>query len=342
MSEMDDQAINDSNFWHPLYLSSIAGGSTCIGAAIVFLLNNRVSPELMSFSLALAGSVMVTVSVISIGPECINGVTSAWVFAQRLGSFLIGCGLYFLLYKYALPDPEAILGLDDGKDIVLGTNASQKCLNDESNIEMSADAESALEETEDLLGNSAPEVFFRKQEFNLNSQDISSYWNGKDLETQEKRRAWRVAVLLFFSLLVHNFPEGLAVAASAIQSPSLGVTMTVGIMIHNIPEGIAIAVPCHAARPHQPWFSFALASISGLAEPLGAFFSLFFIRGLGHDTNSILNLENVLAFVAGIMITVALHELFPEARMYQKGWPFWSGSLLGFIIMLCTENVLDG
>ena len=32
-------------------------------------------------------------------------------------------------------------------------------------------------------------------------------------------KAWRVAMLLFVSLLVHNFPEGLTVAASASVSP---------------------------------------------------------------------------------------------------------------------------
>jgi len=62
---------------------------------------------------------------------------------------------------------------------------------------------------------------------------------GSDLGSAEARRANRVAMLLFFSLLIHNFPEGLAVAASALESDQLGLTVTVGIMIHNIPEGIA-------------------------------------------------------------------------------------------------------
>ena len=90
----------------------------------------------MAFSLALAGSVMVTVSVVSIGPEClaassmpknaqhssldsdnsffIFGITlmPLWSieFLHRLLSFGAGCLLYFLLSKYAFPDePEEIL-----------------------------------------------------------------------------------------------------------------------------------------------------------------------------------------------------------------------------------------
>ena len=88
--------------WTPLLLSTIAGMSTCVGALIVFCHpiddeehnitdNNesdnlvggggnkkfrirgkrRVSPSTMAFSLALAGSVMITVSVVSLGPECL-------------------------------------------------------------------------------------------------------------------------------------------------------------------------------------------------------------------------------------------------------------------------------
>ena len=143
----------------------------------------------------------------------------------------------------------------------------------------------------------------------IKSSSFSEWSSGADLESSEQRRAWRVAMLLFISLLIHNFPEGLAVAASAMESTKLGVTVAVGIMIHNIPEGIAIAVPCLAARPDKPWMAFALASGSGLAEPLGASMALLFLKN-----QQTLAMENVLSFVAAIMIMVALCELFPEAK----------------------------
>ena len=66
--------------WTPLYLSTVAGMPTCLGAAVVFChprsmsdaKGRDVGPGTMCFSLDLAGSVMVTVSVISIGPECLR------------------------------------------------------------------------------------------------------------------------------------------------------------------------------------------------------------------------------------------------------------------------------
>ena len=73
--------MSTADGWTPLLLSTVAGMSTCLGAAIVFFqpktrasdgsTTRRVGPNLQAFSLALAGSVMLTVSVISIGPECL-------------------------------------------------------------------------------------------------------------------------------------------------------------------------------------------------------------------------------------------------------------------------------
>ena len=104
----------DAGWWFPLLLSSLAGASTCVGAGIVFLFSPETIQKSMPFSLALAGSVMITVSVISIGPEClheIEGIDSKSMFllAERLVFFGLGCLGYYLLSKCAFPEPEAIV-----------------------------------------------------------------------------------------------------------------------------------------------------------------------------------------------------------------------------------------
>jgi ZIP family zinc transporter len=435
--------------WNPLILSTIAGMSTCLGALIVFChpveeavdgdeesaqltgngagqhsqsMNNeqrplhviskgrrKVSPSTMAFSLALAGSVMITVSIVSIGPEClaassmpqnalqiteensffIFGITlmpvNSWPFLHRLLSFGLGCFLYFLMSKYAFPEPEEILSTHSdtllnstGVQIQRSFSDSSKCSDDEEGVQHATKKQSSNETKEksestaslmrrggsSLEGNiemgtvtrerstkdetspgKSKAAIFRESTPEQKSwlSYLRSFTTGSDLQTAEARRANRVAMLLFFSLLIHNFPEGLAVAASALESDQLGLTVTVGIMIHNIPEGIAIAIPCLKARPDSPWLSFVLASVSGLAEPAGAFLSLVVLRSSnGQVFGGEGSLENVLAFVAGIMITVSVLELLPEAKRHATEnslgmKAYYLGIVVGFVVMCATE-----
>lgn len=142
--------------------------------------------------------------------------------------------------------------------------------------------------------------------------------------------------------------KGLAVAASNMHSKHLGLTTAIAIALHNIPEGIAIAIPCLAARPDSPWLAFGLASMSGMAEPLGALVALAVLdndrSSLTASSGDVFTMHGVLAFVAGIMIMVAVVELFPEAmrHMHQGDWwPGVAGSLAGIIIMLASDTFLD-
>lgn len=176
---------------------------------------------------------------------------------------------------------------------------------------------------------------------------------GNLISSKEQSSSWRLTVLLFLTLLLHNFPEGFAVALSSSSmdhssSSSLASIVTLSIALHNIPEGITIAVPCMAARPNKPWFAFGLASLSGLAEPIGAWFALTMMRlnrsytAIGHEmTSNSMNMSDSLAFVAGIMLAVAICELIPQAIEQQKESDdpnsFNFGIVLGSTVMLLTE-----
>merc|ERR1719162_1045301 len=113
------------------------------------------------------------------------------------------------------------------------------------------------------------------------------------------------------ALTAHNFPEGFAVAISALESNRLGLVVMFAIAVHNVPEGIAIAVPVLAStgsRKRALWMSF----LSGMAEPVGALTALIVLRftpgGLSEAS-----LENLLCVVGGVMCAVAAKELLPEA-----------------------------
>ena len=89
-------------------------------------------------------------------------------------------------------------------------------------------------------------------------------------------------------------------------------------MIHNIPEGIVISIPCLAARPSRPWLSFALASIFGLTEPIGAFVALLFFRDAAEEERTFC-MKNTLAFVGRSMVMVLMWDFFRKRRIILWG-----------------------
>ncbi|KAL7527563.1 hypothetical protein ACHAXR_004439 [Thalassiosira sp. AJA248-18] len=445
-------SFSDSSFWAPIKLSTLAGLSTCIGASVAFLVsaddnggtakankdrqdNARVGvgPDLLAFSLALAGSVMITVTLVSIIPEAlsINAQSSSsgtWsifghfissqLILQRAVGFAVGWGLYALLSQWLALLPEE----DEWSDLLVG------------------DDDITFAQAANNFGFALADPTSK----NVITSSLKPSRGDADTNRENRKQSsWRLTILLFLSLLIHNFPEGLAVAFSAasstatyvpppssvvIKAPatasiivpstikpissgansfssnlnpnespvphpvvtssivlpspstqpasiqtqsispasspsSLASIVALSIALHNIPEGIAIAIPCMAARPGQPFLAFGLASLSGLAEPVGAFIGLIILRLRGlhamedgnfaHNADD--NIETIvlsngqdmgdaLAFVAGIMMAVAICELLPEASRQRKecGTPdsFILGIVTGVGVMLLTELYL--
>ena len=388
----DDYNDSNDDWQFPLLLSCLAGASTCVGASVVFIWDAATIERSMSFSLSLAASVMITVSVISIGPECWEGiveysetqqqvVVDGYLLGQRLLSFGLGCFSYWMLSKLLemFPEPGSLLLSKQSSSNNQGGSSTPSLLN--GNDGVGDDQEK--QQRQSLLENSVTPVStpsksvsptkssssitlrrgnttsgYSKSSSSISLDDDDGDENGGDVDDEatmkrsktssstrnttmdEKRRSsWRVAMLLFFSLLFHNFPEGLAVVASTVESRNLGVTVAIGILIHNIPEGIAIAVPCIAAKPDSKWLAFWLASGSGLAEPMGAIVALKILKGDGRV--QMISLENILAYVAGIMCMVAMLELYPEARKHRstssKSYSMTIGTICGMTIMIATE-----
>lgn len=160
--------------------------------------------------------------------------------------------------------------------------------------------------------------------------------DGKAGPNQEKQ--YRLAALLFLALTLHNFPEGFAVAVSAMSGLSMGLTMCIAIAFHNIPEGIALAVAVYGSTKSYGQ-AFFWTAVSGLAEPLGALVATLLIQAYLTSTPNLL--VNLLTAVAGVMCYVALAELLPEAISTQC-WPsIASGLVAGVLIMVVTHWVID-
>ena len=134
----------------------------------------------------------------------------------------------------------------------------------------------------------------------------------------------RTAYLVVFGLILHDFPEGFAMANAYISSPSLGIAVALAIALHNITEEVAMAVPVVASRSRV--FLFQAALLSASAEPIGAVIGLFAANAHPHLV------PLFMSFAAGAMIFVSLHELVPMAKRYGRLRFFAVGLSLSVVV----------
>jgi ZIP family zinc transporter len=142
----------------------------------------------------------------------------------------------------------------------------------------------------------------------------------------------RTAYLVAFGLILHDVPEGFAMANSYIASPSMGILVALAIAIHNIPEEFAMAVPIVMVKRRR--FLYMAAFLSGLAEPLGAIIGLMAVH-FHPDLNPMF-----MAFAAGAMIFVSVHELLPMARKYQNTHLFILGAIISVFVYVLLMVVV--
>lgn len=127
-------------------------------------------------------------------------------------------------------------------------------------------------------------------------------------------------------MTLHNLPEGFAVAFASFTD--FGPIMAAAIAMHNIPEGIIVAAPVYAATGSR-LKALAVATASGLSEPLGAVIALMAAKPMLSPEG----LHYILAFVGGIMAAVCLLELWPEGKKCKSDKEMWGGIALGGILM---------
>ena len=123
---------------------------------------------------------------------------------------------------------------------------------------------------------------------------------------------YKIGILSFISLLLHNIPEGIAVFMSAYNNIKIGFKMCFSIMCHNIPEGIQISVPLYYSGESRGRVVL-LTLISSLAEPIGALLSYVFLKDYFNE----LFISFILIFVSGLMISLSVNEIYNEIKYYN-------------------------
>ena len=151
-------------------------------------------------------------------------------------------------------------------------------------------------------------------------------------------------IMLVLSITLHNIPEGLAVgvAFGALQNGGVttenlmgAITIAAGIGMQNFPEGAAVSVPLRR-EGYSRRKSFLLGQASGAVEPVAGVVGALLVVYVEAI------LPYALAFAAGAMILVAVHELIPECQKNQRSQPYFAtmGIVLGFAVMMLLDVML--
>lgn len=150
-------------------------------------------------------------------------------------------------------------------------------------------------------------------------------------------------IMLILSITLHNIPEGLAVGVAFgalhgnLTSEALmgAVTIAVGIGLQNFPEGAAVSIPLRR-EGYSRKRSFLLGQASGIVEPVAGVIGAMLVVYIEAI------LPFALAFAAGAMILVAVHELIPECQQNKSVHPYFAtmGIVSGFAVMMLLDVML--
>lgn len=144
------------------------------------------------------------------------------------------------------------------------------------------------------------------------------------------------SLLVVFGDGIHNFIDGLAIAAAFLVHPVLGMTTTLAVAAHEIPQEIAdysILRHCGMTRKKALLMNFG----SGLASVVGGLVGFYFLQ------DSTTMVYYALALAGGIFIYVSAADLIPELHHSQTREQGWILQTVMFIvgivlIMLITVN----
>jgi zinc and cadmium transporter len=135
------------------------------------------------------------------------------------------------------------------------------------------------------------------------------HWHHEHHEHGEHEKP--VGYLVIIGDSVHNFFDGVAIAASFMASPQLGITTTFAIMLHEIPQELSdFTLLTYAGFSSKK--ALLLNLLSGLVAVIGAV-TFFYLAEY---------VEKIefygLAFAAGGFLYIACTDLLPELHKEEK------------------------
>lgn len=127
------------------------------------------------------------------------------------------------------------------------------------------------------------------------------------LKQEQGHSLKRSAVFIFWGIFLHNFPEGIAMAAGTVTNVKLSIVVALGLAMHNIPEGILTSAPYYKATGKR-LKAFLLSSLTAIPLAIGFIIAYFAFQHISTNALSVM-----IAATAGVMIYISVDELIPAS-----------------------------
>jgi ZIP family zinc transporter len=118
-------------------------------------------------------------------------------------------------------------------------------------------------------------------------------------------RIEKIAFFILVGMLIHNIPEGMAIAMGGALDVSFSIAIALAIAIHHIPESICTAAPYYYATKKR-MRSFLLSASTAVPTLAGFVVSYYLLPGIPLGVVGLF-----MAFTAGLMIYISADELIP-------------------------------
>ena len=152
------------------------------------------------------------------------------------------------------------------------------------------------------------------------------------LEQEQGKSLKKSSLFIFWGIFLHNFPEGMAMAAGAVTDFKLSLAIALGLAIHNIPEGILTSAPYYKATGKR-LKAFLISASTAIPVALGFFVAYFLLQNVSDTVMSLM-----FAATAAIMIYISVDELIPASSFkltnHSTIFSFIAGILLVLLLGL--------
>ena len=135
---------------------------------------------------------------------------------------------------------------------------------------------------------------------------------------------------------VHNFIDGVAIAASFLVSIPLGITTTIAVIAHEVPQEIA-DFSLFISQGISKKRTILINLISATAAVVGAIITYYFSEQIEGS------LYAIIAFTAGMFTYIAAADLIPELHKdfhKQRNWPQTLYFVGGIAIVIILGSII--